>query len=278
MDFDFEAVRELTVVKSDPVSGDSWSATLKHVGPTKWDWQVSSGPHELKDTRANAPYIRHLLDTFRTLSVNEEAAKGSLASFGLEPPRFAFRWKAPGPNGEESFEFRVGEVTGHSEAYTMFPQKSAGRVYKAQGAALQMLTHLVNFEYLRLQRFTTFEADDVFEIELKKGAKSFYAQRDGETWTDRKSRKQKKDVGHLVQQLTHARIQRFLDETADTEALAARVLKSPALEIQIGNHVGKKDVIRLAREKDRVLATIESREGAVFELFPKTLETMLSFL
>ncbi len=275
MQFDFEAVRELTLVKSDPTTGDAWSAHMKWVGPDKMDWELTSGPHDLIDRKANGPYIRHLLDTLRTLSISEEAPKGPAASFGLEPPRFALRWDAG--------EVRIGSPTEHAEAYAVLPTLSPGRTYKVKGAALQMLSHLENFEYLRRQTFPTFGSDDVFEIEIKGGGKApFYAQREGETWTDRKHRKLKKDAQFLVDQLSHARIKKFVDDGAESASIRKRFEAGgrggAPVEIVVANHKGDKVVMKLARADGKLWGTISTRPDAHFELFPKTLEVVLTFL
>jgi hypothetical protein len=272
--FDYEAVQELTIVKSDPTTGDSWTAQLKNVGPTKLDWEILAGPHSLGDRKANTPYVRHLLDTLTTLAISEEAAKGPPESYGLDKPRFAMRW--------DSGEIRIGNTTGHAESFATLPTVSPGRTYKVRGAALQMLDHLVNFEFLRLQTFSTLASDEILEIEMKSGSKSFYAQRGGDDWTDRKNKKLKststRGPQFLVEQIAHARILRFVDDEEEAVKVRKALEQSKAVTAFIGDHQNKKVVMKLSRIDKQVFATSSARGNAVFELFPKTLEVMLSFL
>src|SRR5687768_7769960 len=71
--FNHEEVKSLSVMKSDPGSGDSWTAELRHTGPEKTDWEIVSSPFPIIDRKAHGTYILHLLDTFRTLGVEEPA-------------------------------------------------------------------------------------------------------------------------------------------------------------------------------------------------------------
>jgi hypothetical protein len=268
--FDYEQVRQLSIIKSDPASGDQWAAELRQVGPEKTDWEIASAPLQIVDRRANGNFILHLLDTFRTLGVDTQAPKGPLGSFGLEPPRFAFRW--------QSFDLRLGNPLPHGMSYAQF--HPAPEVYAVKGAALQMSDHIVNFESLRLQTFATFTTDDIEEIEIERGAARFYAQRNGDVWADAKNKPHKRNVPQLIENLTHWRIQDFLDREKDLLAAQKLIAAGPAVVIRIKDLQGKPTALKIVSDPKtkQTFGEISTRNGSVFKLFPQIAKMVLSFM
>ena len=91
-DFNYQKTSEVLIVKVDPETGDRWAAHLSHpqsqegYDATKWEVQnAGSGPIPLNH-QADGFFILHLLDTLRTLQVDEPGSARPLTSLGLAPP------------------------------------------------------------------------------------------------------------------------------------------------------------------------------------------------
>jgi hypothetical protein len=270
--FQFEPteVQQLSIVKSDPSTGDQWAAELRRsveANAEKGRWQIVSAPIPILDRVANTSFIDHLLDTFRTLGVEEPAPKGPSGSFGLEPPRWAFRW--------QGFELRVGNPLGAGGAYALLPSRP--EAYVVKGAALQMLGHLSEFGALRLQTLATFTADDVEEIEIRQSKRRFYVQRDGDTWTDAAHRPHKKNIPQLIETLTHWRIEKFIDNEKQAQEAETWLAGGPAIEVTVRDLHGKATILSFSEKQGKVLGKISSRKNSVFQLYPQIAKMVLSF-
>jgi hypothetical protein len=287
--FDYKAVTSVLLAKSDPATGDRWSARLQREGddPEQWTLNPAGSARPIGDRRAAGGFILHLLDTLRTLHPVAPAPRGGLDSFGLSPPRFAIRFTVPGDGGERQYELRIGSDgrtgSGETGAWSQFlppdTREEDAQVVLAGGAALQMLDYIRTFDALRLQTLATFTTDDVDEFELKRAGKSlFYAQREGSDWADRARKPLKADITAQLDGLTHGRIRDFIDDPLDpAAALASAIDHEPLVSALLTDRQGHVTSIRIRWEtrdskdaaKKRLLATISSRPNAVFELYPE---------
>ncbi len=264
-DFDDAGVTELEILKHDPADPDTWSARLTR-GPGG-DWEIASGPEGLPlvDRRADSTFVAHLVDTFRTIQVIAQAPKGPLSSFGLEPPHFAFRWKA---GGGRVTGLQLGARLTPGAALTdgVYAQAGDGAVVAVRGATLKMIEYLISFEVIRRRRLLTVEADDVDEIELwSRGRRAFYALREGERWVDARERKLPVRVTEWLTALTHIRVRRFLDDgpTEPAPTLVRLVLRGRGLQ--------PIEVLAI-RKKGQLIATISSRPRGIFALHDEAIE------
>lgn len=271
--FDFEQVTELTVAKNDPAEGAPWTAKVARQGEgDDASWRIVSAPDgkELQDRLANRTYIRHLLDTLRTLQYAEDAPEGPLPSYGLASPRFALRWRTP----QQPFELLVGTEL-DSGSYVHLP--SHEKTVIARGAALRMLEHLSDFSMLRQKNLLTLPADDVDEMTFfRNGKQVLYAQRETDSWVDAKRRKLKVPAGELLEALAHLKVKDFVDDASSAGSLREK-LKKPDYRIEFKDRQGLPTEIRIARENGKIWASESSRktasdQPAIFELHPETLQ------
>jgi hypothetical protein len=272
--FDYEAVTELLLVKSDPASGDRWSARFSRPDPKSVHWQVQSegiGAAAL-DHEADGYFILHLLDTLRTLAVAQSDRPGTQESMGLAPPRYALQWKA----GNENFEIRLGAPgPDPGSVYAWIPNQP---LFTAQGATLQMLDFVKDFTSLRLKTWASLTSDDVDEIELKNLAHGpkpvFYAQREGADWTDRSHHSVRGDVPAWLEALTHSRVKEFIDDPSQARALRTQVEKAPLRQAVLTDRHGKAVLLQLAwvqrGRKKQLVGLSSARPEGVFEIYPES--------
>jgi hypothetical protein len=262
--FDYQAVTDVLVVKSDPVAGDRWSARLHRPDPKGADWEVSAEGPEMTaplDRKADGYFILHLLDTLRTLQVTEPSAQGPDASLGLAPPRFAIQWKTP----TEQFELRTGlPARTPGSVFAWVPGRPA---FTANGATLQMLDYIKSFESLRLKTWAGVAADDVDEIELTQAGKPvFYAQREGAGWADRKRKPVRADVGAWLERLTRSRVLKFVDDPEAARKLSAQAKAKPLAEGVLKDRQGKATRLWIAAASGKLVALSSARPEGVFEI------------
>lgn len=276
--FDYETVPELLIVKADPGTGDAWSARLRRpdlADPRSPEWEIVSDPadHALLDRRADAYFILHLLDTLRTLQVAQTEVPGPETSLGLAPPRFALQWRASA-GGSPEFELRVGAPA--REPSHVFARVPAQPPFTMNGATLEMLDRLTSFESLRLRTWAGLAADDVDEIELRRGGKPFfYAQREGAEWTDRSRKPVRGDVDEWLEAVTHARILAFVDDAAKAGRLRRMIDARPEREALFKDRRGKETRLALGRGPDgKLYATSSARPKGVFEAYPVALRAL----
>lgn len=273
--FDPARVTDLMISKNDASNGEHWTVQLQKNESSQEEnlqWQILSAPggKELSDRFADSGFIRHLLDTLTTLSPAEMAPKGPLASFGLTRPHYALQWRSEG----KLHELRIGlpAPKGGYYAQAHIPSQSDLPVVAVRGAALEMLRRIETFEAIRRRTLVTFKADDVDEFELRKGSKlMFYAQRQGVDWVDRKHRPLGEKTAAQLEAMVHLRVQAFMDEP-EPERAPAFPEKNPLYQVTFRDRKGMPTDLRVAQVKNRVLAQLSSRPGAVFELFPESLK------
>lgn len=270
LEFDPQKVDRLTIARMDPETGSSWNASFSKVGE---DWRVDSAPNGLKplDRRAHTSLIRHLLDTLATLQISEKAPKGAPATFGLDRPWASLRLGA----ASREWEIRIAAPRSSGPGqFAILPKISDTTVVEVRGAALQMIHNAPAFEDLRLRQFSVWSTDEVEEISVTRNGKAaFYAERAGSDWEDQRKRKIRKDVDRFIADLTHTRVQAFVDDEATTE----RVLKlgkvgekNTAVKVTMKNLQGEAQTLSVVRDGERTYGISDAREGAVFELYPQT--------
>jgi hypothetical protein len=273
--FDLNSITRLEIAKADPATGDAWAAQVQRVATPEGadpQWEITSAPGELNliDRKAQSGFITHLLDTLKTLRISGPAPRGSLESFGLQPPRFALRWG--------THEVRFGK-----DRYALIEDS----VYEIEGATLKMLEYLPAFQSLRDQIWLSpLTADDVDEIEIytrkNKGQKPvFYAQRDGSVWTDQQHKPVKQDISSFLQQIAHVRIQEFVDDSETTRKLQNSIQARPLLRVIFR---GRNNLETQASINWEVLngtkalyGTSSARPNAAFRIFSEALRFFAPF-
>lgn len=260
--FDYAKVTELSIACGDPRSGDTWTASFRTDSDGEWSIVSPPGGATLVDRRADSAFIRHLLDTLRTLVPTAPLPKGDLASYGLDRPLFSLRWKTP--DGEH--EVRIGAPHGAGgEQFTWVD----GATIVARGATLRMIEHIDSFDRLRRKTLLTFTSDDVDELELWQGGKKvLYAQRAGIDWQDARKRPLPAAIGERLEALAHLRIRSFIDEPESAGRLYKEVSSRPAWKAVLKDRQGRPTTLSLGRNQGRVVGLVTSRPGAVFELYP----------
>jgi hypothetical protein len=160
-----------------------------------------------------------------------------------------------------------------------------GKTFVVQGALLEMLDHVKSFQALRLPTVMTISSDDVDEFEFvslsKSGAKpKFYAQRENGGWTDAKHHAIQKDLDSFLDQLTHLRILRFIDDAAETKKTESLLTRSSPNIIRqsltFKDRHGNATVLKFYLVSGgKVYATFSTRKQnsgsalAIFEVYPE---------
>jgi hypothetical protein len=266
--FQIDQVEELTLSKFDPVTGDQWLAVFKKTGQ---QWKISSPPSNqtVSDPYADETFINHLIDTFRSLRITENAPKGSLASFQLSPPRFGIQLKTK----ENFFEFKIGaKIDQHPESYLILGDSD---VYIASGSTLRMLDLIQDFSALRKKTWTTLIPDDVDQIELKRNHKVFfYAQREGSLWTSRTHQKLKSDLNSLIQKATRTPTIGFIDHEDTANKIRNVIAKKPLLEIVLYPRKGPSTLLQLGKYQNAIYGLNSARPQAVLTFDSKLIESL----
>lgn len=280
--FDHKTVAELLLTKSDPSTGDSWSARLVR-GPDLPDgqvrWKIASAPggRPLLDDLADERFVMHCLDSLRSLKIvahAPESAKPTDAVIGLARPTFALRWNEAGgiPHTLE-----LGSPSPDGGGWFALLADGASAVEIVSGSVPALLAHLDSFEALRRTRWSTVPADDIDEIEVRVRTKTrFYAQRDGDHWSDREHRKLPSNVQELLSGLMTAEVSRFLDDSSEAESARAQIGHS-AREIVVKDRHGVATVFGFSIRSDRTTSTLSTRPGAVVELRPESRPLLARF-
>ncbi|MFL5814700.1 MAG: DUF4340 domain-containing protein [Bdellovibrionia bacterium] len=310
LQFDYKNTSELLIAKSDPASGDRWAARIQRDGipsPANEDlWTIQMGPDSIAagDRKAHGTFILHLLDTIRSLQVKEAPVSGSPESFGLASPLFILRWRvseprsstssAPNPPGTvraqvfKEYEVRLGSPVKGSDGnfeglYASFGGLP-GKTFIVQGALLRMLDMITSFQTLRLPTVLTISSDDVDEMEIQKpAAKSkFYAQRENGKWADAKHLPVKGDVDAFLEQVTHLRILKFMDDPSELKKMDATLAKSPAYTMTFKDRHGNPTTLKLYALSggQKAFATFSTRKRqspnslAIFEVYPEIFKNL----
>ena len=269
--FSYQAVKELSIAKNDPATGDAWNAELAAKsgidGQDVWEIKSAPGKLDLVDRLADSGFIRHLLDTLGTITIAGTAPKGPLSSYGLTPPVFAIRWR----DSDKQHELRLGSQTGTNEARFGFAPPNE-EVYIVQGAALKMLAYLSSFEGIRQRRLVTFDSDDVDEFEIFSGTKRLmYVERETDYWINEKG-KPLRGSQELLDQLTHIRIKNFIDKAELNKKLLSK-LEKPMYRAVFKDRGGNPTVLKVVVADSSVYASLSSRSGSVFELFSEAIRS-----
>jgi hypothetical protein len=268
--FDFapDQVTDLAIARQDSRSGDRWDAAFRRVvtpsGRAEWEISAAPGGKPLRDRRADAAFINHLLDTLRTLEYTQEAPRGSLESFGLAPPRVALRWTTPAGTQE----IAIGDSP---NAGLGTYGRLGGKVMILKGATLEMLSYLENFDRLRQRVLLTQRSDDVDEFEAFSGKGSrpiFYAQRESRGWVDRRKRHQA-HAADWLESLTHLRIQEFVDEDPVSGKILPRLKRAPEYRFVFKDREGHPVEMKAGRIDQRLWAWVSTRPEGLFQLYPE---------
>ncbi len=269
---DWRDVAELEIRKEDPVSGDQWSVHLNRPSDT-WEILDASVPFTLQDRRADTKFLGHLIDTLSTLRVHDFALQGPPSSFGLDHPTWILRWKLK----ERSHELRLGDVSNGAMRFAELPGRidAAGkpRTLIIVGAALEMLARLDSFQAVRAQVIPTFESDDIDVIQTQSRSGKFLAERYNEGWVIPGTTKAPaRDAAALLESLTHLRARRFLDDQSppiDPEKLRATLENKSEFQAFFTERKQGLIALKAARANGTWYATLSSRPGILFELFPE---------
>jgi len=276
--FDVAPVTSLLLSKNHPETGDRWDARFERKNQL---WEVVTGPDgvTLTDHMADSGFLDHLLDTFRTLRTAAPAPNGPLASFGLQPPHFAVKWSQPETRTTSAKEWKllVGNfaavpVEGDRQdrgAYTLVNDESPSIVI---GAALRMLEMIESFDVVRQRRFHPFNPDDIQQVSLTLGKRpSLVALRQGDAWGNAKGRPIRQPVTEFLTQLSHTRVQAFINDAEKTAELRSRVEKHPeAIHAIFTDIHDEKSDIWIRKVDQKWLGITTQRPLAVFVLHDKT--------
>jgi hypothetical protein len=317
LQFDYKNTAELLIAKSDPASGDRWAARIQRDGipsPTNEDlWTIQMGPDSIAagDHKAHGTFILHLLDTIRSLQVSEAPVSGSPESFGLASPLFILRWRVSEPRTSaanttaapgtvraqvfKEYEIRLGSPVKGSDGnfqglYASFGGLP-GKTFIVQGALLRMLDMITSFQVLRLPTVLTISSDDVDEIELQKPATKtkFYAQRENGKWADAKHQPIHADIDAFLDQVTHLRILKFVDDPSELKKWDATLARSPAYTLTFKDRHGHPATLKLYSHSggQKAFATFSTRmrygtkptdknpgRPAIFEVYPEIFKSL----
>jgi hypothetical protein len=268
--FSFEPsqVQELTMVKSDPYRGDHWTMRLQH-SPSNWKISSISPETSIKDTQADEIFVSHLLDSFRTLRIESKAPNGSLDSFGLNPPQFAFQWRTE----SGSFEFQIGSKLhdGKQRYFTI----DGEHVYVVNGSALRLIDQIQSYQSLRKQKWINLDVDDVDEIEVYyRNKPALYAQREGDIWTNQQHKPLKQDVNSLLTHLIDTHVAQFVDDHSQSNKIQQLLNKSESYRATFTDRTGKKTTLLLRPEANKLFGTNSTRPSGVFQLNPRMISIL----
>jgi hypothetical protein len=233
-DFNPKSVEEITLAKTDPITGDTWLATFANKNSL---WTIVAAPANtsLIDRIANDVFINHLIDTLAALRLQDNPMTGPPQAMGLRPSRFSVKWRTP----TAEFKFFLGALVGDHSG-RRYISLDDSKVDIAAGSSLAMLDQIDSFQFLRNRTWTLLNADDVDEIELLRGGKPFfYAQREGESWTDRAHRPIQRDVNALLSKLTATPLESFVDDATQKAQIEKSGFKQAYSEARLIDRFGK---------------------------------------
>ena len=266
--FQSNQVTELTLVKMNPQSGENWSLRVVRSpsDPGQWSIAQERSAQDFLDLRADSNLIVHLIDTLQTLQVLKSDITAPKETLGLAPAWLALRWTEKTSNGSRELEWQVGAPVGRTGDgnYSSTPGADA---FVSSGAAHQMLDYIDKLESLRLKTWTAVEADDIDEVEWKRGGKSvFYAQREGSDWKNRQHQKLKQDVSAWLERLTHQRVQNFISRSE--EGLRTVIERNPLQEVVVRDRLGREIRLLLGKKNGKLFALSSARPNGIFEVYP----------
>ena len=275
--FDYREAMEVSIVTWNQEQGESWSARAER---NEDGWALRSGPDgkSLGDTVANASFIEHLLDSISALQVQSIPASQGPESQGLARPIFAIRWTTGTKENRQEHELKLGAlVQDQSSRGARFAairsMNQPEKVLVINGSVLKLLQHLDSFTTLRHAEWATEHIDDVDEAEFKvNGMLTLYAQREGESWTDRNERPLQFDVTGALQKILRARIIEFIEEPRSL-AQASSTLNSGTghYELVLRDRHGAATTLRARATESHLLASHSKRPAALFKIPRETL-------
>ncbi|MFZ9595436.1 MAG: DUF4340 domain-containing protein [Bdellovibrionia bacterium] len=290
-EFDPHTVTEVTLGAFPRTSEPPWITVLQKKefpNPLKkgvsqvplGNWQFTSLPslRMASDRKANATWIMHLLDALRQVKKIAPAPNGTLESLGLNPPEWVLKWKTE----DHQWTLQIGSPAELQKGtYVTLDGKSA---WIAQGSALRLLNTIQSFDDLRDPNWSVFSSDDVDELSfLEKGKTVFYAQREGDRWTDAQHQdyflESSLHPGKFLQAITQAQPLKLVDSPAQITEFEKQWRRGQSLEIQLTNRFGVTSRLRLLRSSSPppLLFGLSSlRPGLAFAFEPKLLFWMKS--
>jgi hypothetical protein len=267
---DWRTVSDLEVFKNDPNTGDHWHASLQKREDI-WVITTASTPTPLKDSRADTRYVGHLLDTLSTLRVQDWALNGPPESFGLDRPRWVLKWKTD----KVSHELRIGDASTGAILFAAIPGRTdaqgTARTVTIAGAAIEMLARLDEFTALRARVLLPFDSDDIDLLTLKSPARKITAKREGGDWQNETPPPLKLDITATLEELTHLRARRIIDaENEEERHIRESLEKSAPFEARFTDRSNHVSVLRAGRFASLWYATLNDRNGVLFELHPES--------
>lgn len=266
--FNPSKISQLTLTRLRPQSGGTWSAELQKIGK---NWEIlSQSPNQiLLDRFADETFIFHLVDSFTSIKRVSSAPLAPLESFELAPPHWIVQWKSS--QGNQSFQFQLGAQLNQTHGYYWITD--GNQIWVAQGSTFKLLERIQSFEDLRKRTWTHLLPDSVDEIELKnQGKPFFYAQREGDQWTDKNHRPVKPDIELILQSTLLANCESFVDETEKAQKLHALLEKKSLLEIRLSGRKFRTHFLRMKPDQKTLWGTNTSRFNTVFQLNPRILQ------
>ena len=160
--FEVASISRVVILKSDPTSGDRWSAGF--IRQQDSTWRIEQPPEGITSTDrlANTGILNHLLDTLRSLRPSKHLSLDhpqNASQWGLDPPVFWIKLEGtPTP-----LELRVGAKANPFSHYA----ETAGHYLEVEGAALKMLEYLSEYKKLRHHKLMTWKLDEADRVRLQ---------------------------------------------------------------------------------------------------------------
>jgi hypothetical protein len=266
----------LTLAKSDPQTGDHWLAIFqpkearfrRRASPPPWEFisgpistPISAlGDLKLIDRDADETFISHLLDSLAALKIEALAPRGTLESFGLNPPRFALQWKLP----DRAFELQVGDSPHLGKSYLILEGQ---RIYIGSGSAIRLLELIESFDSLRKKEWSDLRPDDVDEISIYKlGNLLFYAQREGDRWTDQKHRPvlAGSHLSETLEEVIRHRPLQLMDDPGERARIQRHIQSKPFIETRLTDRLGKTTSLTLGKDSGKLYGISSARPHLIF--------------
>lgn len=258
--FEPRDVETLEISKQDPTTGDRWQAFLER-DHKRWVFRSTSANLLLLDKIADDIFVNHLLDALRSLKIDGPAPHGNLESYGLDPARIAIRCKLK----DNSFEMQFGSSVGRTSKAYFNMSSRPGERWIVSGSALNLLGMIDQFQFLRKKTWLLTHSDDVDEIQvIQNGTLKFFAQREGEHWTDQKHRIIKKDIATLLEKFTSLQIDRFLDDQDEAKTREKWIDQKPAFEVHLLGRRNNKTSAKIRFDRNRFFGKSNDRNGKTF--------------
>ncbi len=285
--FNPKQVIEVSLTKSDSNTSDHWSITLhRDPAPDPRFWEFTSPPLNLPmlDRLADETFIAHLLDLLQNVQMDALAPRGALDTYGLNPPQFAIRWVTP----EKSWEFRLGAYSPASANKTQsqsgvstagyFISLDGKTIYIARSPAFTLLQMIDSVQFIRRNIWTKLTPDDVDEIQIFiRGKQSFYAQREGDRWTNSKHQMIKKNLEAPLQQLVLARTQEFIDDPDLAQSVKKNLENHFNCEVRINDRHGHSTTLKIWKINKKTYGMNSTRLKTLFILNATVLQICENF-